>query len=233
VRPPPDPLVAISGMLGDASLWNGVIRELGDDVTTCPTGIDEDDSVPAMAATVLSAAPQRFALVGHSLGAVVAMEVMRQAPERVSRLALANASGRAPSPAQQATWSGWRQRTLDGEFADIASELAAATLARSRRDSADLLAANLAMARGVGPAGFLRQLAAQSTRPDSRSRLRAIEVPVVVLSGSEDEICPPALQQELVEHCRQAELATIAGGGHMLPLECPDAVADHLRRWLS
>jgi pimeloyl-ACP methyl ester carboxylesterase len=223
--------VAISGMLGDATLWNGVRDRLGEVVALLPACL-VDDSVPAAASTVLAGCPARFALAGHSLGGIVALEMVRQAPDRISRLALLNSSGRGPSPAQQATWSGWRRRTLAGEFAQIADELATATLSRARRERADLVAANVAMAHRVGPQGFLRQLSAQKTRPDSLAGLDAITVPVLVVSGDDDEVCPPMLQQELAMHCRQAELVTIAGGGHMLPLECPDEVAAQLRDWL-
>ena len=232
MREEPEPLVAISGMLGSAPLWDGVSERLGDVVTILPMGV-EDDSVGQMAATVLANSPPRFALAGHSLGAVVALAMMRRAPDRITRLALLNASGRGPSPAQQVAWSRWRQRTLDGEFDQIAAELAVATLARSRQDCTDHIAANVAMAHEGGSAGFLRQLAAQSTRPDSLASLAAIAVPVLVMSGDEDDVCPPELQQELAEHCAQAELVTVEGGGHMLPLECPDAVAEHLLRWLT
>lgn len=228
-----DPLVLLSGMLGDGALWDGVARRLANEVLPWPARIDLDDSVPEMAATVLAAAPRRFALAGHSLGAIVALEIMRQAPGRVTRLALINASGRGPVDAQQRAWSAWRDRTERGEFASIVRELASATLAVERRNDAELVAANAAMSATVGPAGFLRQLSAQSTRPDSLDSLSAIEVPVLVLSGGSDEICPPHLQRELADGCSWAELVTVDGGGHMLPLECPDEVAAALRAWLE
>jgi pimeloyl-ACP methyl ester carboxylesterase len=89
------------------------------------------------------------------------------------------------------------------------------------------------MALGIGPRGLLRQLAAQTTRPDSRPALAAIRVPTLVLSGSADGVCPPALQEELAAAIPQARHVTIAGAGHMAPLEEPAAVAAALADWLA
>jgi pimeloyl-ACP methyl ester carboxylesterase len=110
--------------------------------------------------------------------------------------------------------------------------MARATVPAERWEDADLLARNERMAWTVGEGGLLRQLAAQTTRPDSLGSLAAIRVPVLVLSGGRDEVCPPHLQQELVDRCPHAELATVESGGHMLPLECPDQVAAAVRGWL-
>lgn len=228
-----EPFLLLSGMLGDASLWDGVSAQLADVVLPWPARIDLDDSVPEMAASVLAEAPPRFTLGGHSLGAIVALEIMRQAPERVRRLVLLNASARGPVEAQQDAWNRWRQRTADGEFDRIAMELAVATLAASRRDDRAVVEANVRMARAVGADGFLRQLTAQTTRPDSRDSVAAIGVPVLVVSGELDEVCPPFLQREIVEHCPRAKLVSIEGAGHMLPLESPDALSEHLRTWLA
>ena len=226
------PLVLLSGMLGDESLWAGVAARLDDVALPWPSRIDLDDSVPEMAASVLAQAPRRFALAGHSLGAIVALEIVRQVPERVTRLALLNASARGPAEAQLTAWASLHRRTVDGEFAQVSAELALATLPASGRGDAALVRANARMAETVGAAGFLRQLSAQSTRPDSRDHLGAIDVPVLVVSGDLDEVCPPALQRELVDGCAHAELVSLPLG-HMSPLEDADAVSASLRAWLT
>jgi pimeloyl-ACP methyl ester carboxylesterase len=225
-----EPLVLLSGMLGDASLWDGVAAELGDTVLPWPARIDLDDSVPEMALSVLAEAPPRFALAGHSLGGIVALEVQRRAPERVTRLALLNTSARGPSDAQQRAWAENHRRTEAGEFGRVADELAEATLGPAHRG---LVARNRRMADTVGAQGLLRQLAAQATRPDSRDRLAAVDVPVLVVSGEQDAICPPALQEEIAGLCPRVTLATVPGVGHMAPLEDPAAVADLLRAWAT
>lgn len=225
-------LVLLSGMLGDATLWDGVVAPLADIAHPRPVRIDLDDSVAGMARSVLAEAPPSFALAGHSLGGIVALEILRQAPERVDRVVLVATSARGPSPAQQRAWAGWRAATEEGGFDRVAAELAEITLPAVRRSDAELVAVGVRMAANVGPGGFLRQLAAQSGRPDSLASLPSIDVPVLVVSGELDEVCPPALQEELVARCPRAEHATIRGAGHMVPLERPDALAEHLRAWL-
>ena len=227
-----EPLVLLSGMLGDRHLWDDVAAAVGTVARPWPGRVDLDDSVAEMAISVLADAPPRFALAGHSLGAIVALEIMRREPERVSRLALINASARGPVEAQLDAWAQWRRRTEAGEFDRVAAELARATLPEEHRRP-ELIARNEEMARAVGPGGFLRQLAAQATRPDSRASVAAIGVPVLVVSGELDEVCPPALQRELVELCPRARLETIAEAGHMAPIEQPERVASLLMLWLG
>ncbi len=224
------PLVLLAGMLGDASLWDEIALACNDIVRPCPIRIDLDSSIAELATSVLAQAPVQFVLAGHSLGGIVALEVQRRAPQRVLGLILLNSSGLAPTETQRAAWSAWRDRTAAGEFDEIVSELGRATLAV---ENLSLLERNTRMAATIGPDGFHRQLAAQSTRTDSVTRLAEISVPVLVFSGDQDEICPPARQRELVEACPGARLVEIAGAGHMLPLEAPAAVASELRGWLS
>ena len=223
VRAPsrPEPLVLLSGMLGDATLWDEVAPALTEHAAVRFARIDLDDAVADMAAGVLACAPERFALAGHSLGAIVALEVVRQAPERVTRLALLNASARPANDAQLEAWAAMR----DGEFGAVTQQFALANGGPQHTVEA--------MAHAVGPQGLRRQLAAQAARPDSRPSLGAIKVPTLVLTGAQDGICPPELQEELVAGIPDARHAVIEGAGHMAPLDAPAAVAAHLQNWLE
>ncbi len=58
------------------------------------------DSMAAIAADILANAPPKFALAGLSMGGYIAFEMMRQAPERIIKLALLDTSARPETPAQ-------------------------------------------------------------------------------------------------------------------------------------
>ena len=227
-----EPLVLLSGMLGDGTLWDGVMSAVNDVVAVRTSRIDLDDSVAEMAESVLAESPEFFALAGHSLGGIVALEIVRRAPERVTRLALLNVSGRAGSEEQQAYWSGLAARVEAGDFTAVADELVVQTLPASRRGEVDLIDWGRRMAACVGPGGLYRQLVAQQTRPESLPSLSGIRVPTLVVSGELDTTCPPQLQEELVTGIPLAKHVVLDGVGHMAPLEAPAAVARVLLDWL-
>lgn len=227
-----EPLVLLSGMLGDATVWDEVVHELADVASSVCVRIDLDDSVAAMARSVLAQAPAHFSLAGHSLGGIVALEIARQAPERVRRLALLNTSARKASPEQLQIWAAHRERTTDGQFDAVAAELGSATLGEANREPG-LVSRNTGMAGTVGTQGFLRQLAAQSSRPDSLPFLSQVCVPTLVVTGGLDDVSARELQEELVRGIPSAEHVVLERSGHMSPLESPHEVADALRRWLD
>ena len=185
-----------------------------------------------MAETVLAAAPDRFALAGHSLGGIVALQICRTAPERVTRLALLNSSGRGPSSAQLDTWAKQRREIEADRFPELVEALANANLSPEHPSRARHQERWQQMARIVGPEGLRRQLSAQATRPDSLPTLADLQLPVLVVSGAADTVCRPELQVELVAGLPNARHATLEETGHMSPLEAPAAVAGLLRRWL-
>jgi pimeloyl-ACP methyl ester carboxylesterase len=224
VAPPPsgrEPVVLLPGMLGSDALWEGVAPALAEHAAVRFARIDFDDSIEAMASTVLAAAPERFALAGHSLGGIVALEIVRQAPERVTRLALLNASARPANDAQLAMWASMR----DGDFGEVVKGFVAAN--GGPPDTVE------AMALAVGPRGRGRQRGGAAARPDSRPSLGSIRVPTLVLTGADDAICPRELQEELVAGIPQARHVVVDGAGHMAPLDAPADVAAHLTDWLK
>jgi pimeloyl-ACP methyl ester carboxylesterase len=227
-----EPLVLLPGMLGNADLWDDVAQRLAGLVALRHARIDFDDTVTAMAETVLAAAPERFALAGHSLGAIVALAVAGLAPGRVTRLALLNASARPASEAQLAAWDALERQVNGGRFAALASEFARANLAPERPDAERLTARIAAMALQVGPRGLLRQLSAQRTRPDARATLPAIGCPTLVVSGLADQVCPAELQEELAAGIAESRLECLPSCGHMSPLEAPDRVASLLAEFI-
>ncbi|HET9094283.1 MAG TPA: aldolase/citrate lyase family protein [Solirubrobacteraceae bacterium] len=227
-----EPLVLLPGMLGTSALWEEVAPRLADLASMRFGRIDLDPSVGEMATSVLAAAPQRFALAGHSLGGIVALAIAQLAPERVSRLCLLNTSAGPPSPEASAAWDALEAAAREGDFGRLAAEFARDSVPASGPNAAQARAATEAMALACGSRALLRQLAAQRGREDLRPILPGVGCPTLVISGLDDTVSPPDRQRELADGIPGARLERLDGVGHMSPLEAPDRVARVLADWL-
>lgn len=226
------PLVLLPGLLCDRRLWQAQAAALEDIAEVDVADLSRDDSLPAMARRVLAAAPARFALAGLSMGGYLAQEIMRQAPERVSRLAILDSSARADTPDKTAS----RHARMD-----VARKEGIAAAARlqwpllvhpARQDDQRLLDAWIAMARRIGCEAFLRQEQAIMARPDGRGDLARIAVPTLILCGREDALTPLAWHEEMASPIPGAELVVIEECGHLSTMERPGEVTAAMRRWL-
>ena len=226
-------LVLIPGLLCTQNLYAAQIAALGGEVAIQVADHTRSDTMPAIAADVLAAAPERFALAGLSMGGYVALEVMRLAPERVERLALIDTSARPDTPEQTEN----RKRLVaiaEKKGIEVpARDMYPKLVAPVRADDATLQAAFFTMAAAIGSAGFARQQTAIAGRSDSRPSLPAIGCPTLVLVGEADQLTPPAMAEEMAAAIGSSRLAVIAGSGHLSPLEAPAAVTAELRKWLA
>ena len=172
----------------------------------------------------------KLALAGHSMGGYVALEILRQAPERVDRLALLNTHARPDSP--EATEN--RKRLMALAERDV-PEVIRTLVPKLVLDNhlTDLSGAITEMALGCGKEAFLRQERAIIARIDSRPHLAAIRCPTLVVAARNDALMPVELLEELARGIRGARLAIVEDSGHMAPLEQPREVLDLLRGWLQ
>lgn len=226
-------IVFVPGLLCTAALWAAQIDALQDQADIIVADITRHDSLAALAADVLAEAPDRFALAGLSMGGYVALEMMRRAPERVSRLALLDTNARADDPAATERRRAAMDKARGGDFDGVLEDLipllfhpdavAEGTLAATFRD----------MGRAVGPDAFGRQMTAIMGRPDSRPDLPAIAVPTLVLCGRQDALSPPDWHREMADAIGGAELVILEDCGHMAPMEKPQETTAALRRWLA
>ena len=207
----------------EALLKEGIASSVGNLTTAA--------SIERLASHVLRAAPDQFALAGLSMGGIVAFEILRQAPERVTHLALLNTTPRAdrsgPMRAKQL------RRVLDGEFEGVLrEELKPQYLAEQNR-TPELLDLLLAMGRSLGSEVFRQQTVALMGREGSEDTLASISCPTLVLAGALDSVCPPRLHEEKAAALPDARLEVLPRCGHISTLEQPHAVARHLLNFLS
>ncbi len=233
---PPEHLLLLPGLLCDDALWAPILPALADLAQPIIADLTQDTSVGAMAARALAAAPPHFALAGLSMGGYVALEIMRQAPGRVRRLALFDTSARPDTPEQSRRRRGLIGLARTGHFKGVTPRLLPQLIHPSRQNG-PVAAEVLAMAGRVGRDAFLRQQEAILGRPDSRPDLPGFELPgfklpVLVGVGAEDALTPPHLAEEMAALIPGARLALLPGCGHLPPMEDPAATVAVFRTWL-
>ena len=226
-------LALLPGLLCDARLWRPQIDGLSDLIDPRVADLTQDDSIAAMAERTLAGLPERFALAGLSMGGYVALEILRIAPARVTRLALLDSSAIADRPEDSQ-----RRRDLlaladRGQFKGVTRQLLPRLIHRDRLEEEALTSVIYAMADAVGKAGFVRQQTAIMGRGDKRSLLPSIRVPTLVVVGRQDVLTPPALAMELAAGIPEARLEVLEDCGHLATLERPAETTAALRRWLN
>lgn len=226
-----DPVIMVPGLGSDAAVWQPTIDALPG--VACRVGDTlSDTSLPDMAARILADAPDRFALAGVSMGGMVALEIVRAAPGRVTRLALFDTNARPDTPEQTA-----RRRATNAAMlaADDLAALAAPGIAHMiHPDAGDRVRdALIAMTLRVGAAAYARQNEAVVARDDLRPVLATIAVPTLVAVGEQDLMTPPAMAREIADGIAGADFRVLPACGHLPPIERPELVAGLLRDWLE
>lgn len=227
------PLVLLPGMMCDARLFGPQIEALSGTTPLLTVPLTAHDSVAALAADVLACAPDRFALAGLSMGGIVAMEILRQAPERVARLALLDTNPLAERPEVKARRIPQMAAVERGELRRVMrDEMKPNYLADGPRQGA-ILDLCMAMAMDLGPDVFLRQSRALMDRPDQTETLRSYAGPSLVLCGRQDGLCPVERHELMHDLLPDSTLSVIEGAGHLPTLEQPEETTAALRRWLE
>lgn len=228
------PLVLVPGLLCDKQLWRSQIEDLAD-VTDCwVADHTRADTMAGVARDVLADAPfTRFALAGLSMGGYIALEIMRQAPQRVTKLALLDTTAGGESAAQT-------QRRLDfiafaegGHFDRVTETLLPLLIHSARQGERSLTGTVRSMARNIGKDAFIRQQRAIMSRADSLGLLAGINCPTLVLCGRQDALTPLARHEEIASGIKGARLEVVENCGHLSTLEQPGEVNAALRRWLA
>ncbi|MBJ9674352.1 alpha/beta fold hydrolase [Burkholderia gladioli] len=227
------PIVLIPGLLCTAEVFAPQIPALWPYGPVTVASTLEGDSIAAMAAAILASAPPRFALVGFSMGGYLAHEILRRAPERVTRLALLSTSARADQPIQVEMRQALLEAATHGDYDTVLANATLNTAHVSLRRDPVFAATKRRMAADIGRAVFARQTAAVIGRPDSRRELPSIAVPSLVLVGDSDPVTPPEFAREMAEAIPGAKLVIVPECGHTSPLERPEAVNAALRDWLA
>jgi len=191
------------------------------------------DSMAAIAASVLKAAPPRFALVGFSMGGYVSLEILRQAKERVIKLALLDTAAAADRPEQTERRLKSIALTKDGKQNEREEALWPLLVHPSRVNDEAVRSVVKQMHQETGSDAYIRQQTAIMGRADSRPMLRELKMKTLIVVGDSDQLTPPVAAKEMAELIAGSKLEILPNTGHMSTLERPDRVAKLLVEWVA
>ena len=226
-------LLFLPGLLLDARLYEGQIERLADVADIAVGDLDRGLGIAELASMLLEEAPARFALCGLSMGGYVALEIMRQAPERVLRLALLDTQARADDAEITRRREAHIAAAEAGAFDSVLDQLLPGWVHPARARDRGLMVKLREMALAAGPESLVRQMRVIMSRPDSRASLAAISCPTLVLCGRQDAPTPVSVHEEMAAAIPDATLVVLPDCGHLSPLERPGEVSAQLGIWLA
>ncbi len=226
------PLVLIPGLACTATLWAPQVAALSKHYDITIGDHTRHDTMGAIAKHILAKAPPQFALAGLSMGGYIAFEIMRQAPERVTRLALLDTKATLDPPERANERRLLVEEGRRNSMHAVMKKLLPAFIHTDRLSDTRLVAVVRKMGTDTGIEVFARQQEAIISRADSRLTLAKIKCPTLVLVGRQDLLTPVSEHEAMALKIPDAHLEVIDNCGHLTTLERPSAVTTALRRWL-
>ena len=228
-----EPLVVLPDMMCDARLFAPQIDGLSHERAVMIAPVHLGERVEEIASMILDMTPHRFALCGHAFGGIVALEIMRRAPNRVSRLCLIVTNPMAETPIRAAEREPQIIAARNGRLERVIREELVPELLAETPFKAHIFEMMVDMALSLGPDVFLRQSRALQKRRDYQRSLSLIKCPSLVLCSAEDQITTVQRQEFIAELTEPAKLVVIENAGHIPTLEQPEATIAALRDWLN
>lgn len=225
-----EPLLLVPGLMCDWRIFEG---QLGAFPNALVVDYGDADALGEMAQLILDTAPDRFALLGHSMGARVALEIYRQAPQKVDRLALLSTGVHPVRPGEREKRHALRDIGRNEGMAALVDTWLPPMLGEAASGNAALVDRLRGMCIGAGLDRFEAQIEALLSRPRVDELLPQIAVPTLVAVGGEDRWAPPEQHTQFAAQIPAARLVVIEGAGHMLPAEEPDELNAVIAGWLT
>ncbi len=226
-------LVLLPGLMCDERLFAPQIKEFSNQLDLLIGDITGHDTIEGIAKDVLQQAPSSFCLAGLSMGGIVAMEVVRQAPTRVQKLALLDTSPLAELDEIKERRNSQIAKVLSGGLLAVMRDELKPFYVDDVSNKVEILSICMEMAMKLGPQVFKRQSHALQSRPDQQATLRKIAVPTLVLCGEHDQLCSVAKHQLMHSLIPNSKLVIIKYAGHLTTLEQPEKVNRAFSEWLN
>ena len=227
-------LLFLPGTLCDERLWAAPYQALSTRWACINADYRFEESIAAMAQAALAKATGMVIPIGLSMGGMVALEIWRQAPERVAALALFDTDPGADTPSRLMKRNTQMLAATQGHFrAMVETQLAPSYFSGTLTASPAILRNVVEMACEQGVAAFAAQITALATRPDNWPLLQHINVPTLIACGADDQICPAPSHQKMASLIAGATFVLIDAAGHLPPMQRPAATTRALKTWLS
>ncbi|MBI2772720.1 MAG: alpha/beta fold hydrolase [Burkholderiales bacterium] len=224
-------LILLPGLAGDAVMWRSQLAAL-------PAGTPVSDvhmrlgTVPDMAAALLAEHPGQLVLCGASMGGIIAMEAVRQAPRRIAGLALLGTNARPETDDMRTLREAAIALFEQGRVEEVIAPNVAFAFHPRQAANPALVQAYLDFVLGAGAQQLVRQNRAIIARPDARTHLPQVRCPTLVMCGEDDQLTPPECSREIASLVPGAQLVMVPQCGHMLTMEQPEIVNATLLAWL-
>ncbi|MFT5785309.1 MAG: pimeloyl-ACP methyl ester carboxylesterase [Ascidiaceihabitans sp.] len=228
-----EPLVFLPGMMCDARLFGPQIAELSADHCVTIAPVTQGERIEEIASGLLDQLPARFALAGLSMGGIVAMELLRRAPDRITRIALMDTNPLAETPPVAAAREPQIVGVRTGRLEQVMREEMKPHYLAPGLHRGEVLDLVMEMALTLGPEVFVRQSRALQRRRDQQGTLRKCKVPTLVLCGAHDVLCPVKRHTFMAELIPYAKLVVLENAGHLPTLEAPAETTQALRDWMK
>lgn len=231
-------LVLLPGLLCDEAIWTPVLEQLNISDNYIIADYGDLDDLSAMAKHVLTQVEgDQLIVFGHSMGGRIAMEIMRQAPERVSHLGLFDTAYRSAASGEKGAQEKEKRLALlaiaKQQGMRAMGEQWALGMVHPQFHNTPVFDAILDMLARKTPAIFAAQIHALLNRPDMESVLRQINCPTLLLCGEDDLWSPVSVHQEMLALIKSATLSVISNCAHMSTMEQPESVANAISKWLK
>jgi pimeloyl-ACP methyl ester carboxylesterase len=220
-------------MMCDERIFAPQIEGLSDSIRIIVADISGYSTVHELAAEVLKKSPPKFDLLGHSMGGIVAMEMYSQEPNRIEKLVLMDTNPKAELEEVKAMRDPQMKAAREGKLVDVMRDEMKPNYLDASDNRESILHTCMEMAKSMGTEVFMNQSKALQTREDQQSTLRLIDVPVLVICGSNDKLCPVERHELMHSIINHSELKIINNAGHMPTLEQPKETTEVLKKWLN
>lgn len=222
----------VPGMMCDERIFSPQIEALSQNLEVTIADISNFSSVRELASDVLKKAPKKFSLLGHSMGGIVAMEIYSQEPNRIEKLILMDTNPKAELDEVKLKREPQIREVNKGKLLEVMRDEMKPNYLAESENKRSVLNICMDMALSLGPDVFINQSRALQSRLDQQNTIQSINIPVLIMCGSEDKLCPVERHEMMHNMISDSDLKIINNAGHMPTLEQPRETTEVIKEWL-